>query len=111
RIDKAWKKGPTGAPALKHPKSARSRRTVSLSNDVVAALGTPGDPSALIFPGRLSGDHLWPGRFRTSVWSPAVEKAMNKELCETEGLTVLTRRPRVHDLRHTHASWLIAAGT
>lgn len=110
RISKAWKKGPTGAPILKQPKSARGRRTISLPADVVAALGTPGKPGDLLFAGELSGKHLWYGRFRTTTWNPAVEKAMNVEKCEKFGLTPIGRRPTVHDLRHSHASGLIARG-
>lgn len=110
RIEKAWKKGPTGAPVLGHPKSAKARRTVSLTPALVEAIGKPGRGDALVFAGPMSGKHLWQARFHETVWRPAVEKAMNDELCASLGLTVLTRRPRVHDLRHTHASWLIAAG-
>jgi integrase len=36
--------------------------------------------------------------FRRMVWRPA---------CEAAGLTDL---PRFHDLRHSHASWLLAGG-
>lgn len=109
RIDKAWKKGPTGAPVLGHPKSQRSNRTVSLSADVVAALGKPGKPGELVFPGQ-TGSHLWYGRFRTTTWVPSVERAQDPELCEAEGLEPLSKTPTVHDLRHSHASWLIARG-
>lgn len=111
RIDKAWKKSTTGAPVLKHPKSSRSRRTIALSADVIAALGTPGRSDELVFPGQFSGGHLWYGRFRTSAWMPAVTKAMDSARCATEGLTPLRVAPRIHDLRHSHASWLIADGT
>lgn len=111
RIDKAWKKSATGAPVLKHPKSSRSRRTIGLSADVVAALGVPGRSSELVFPGQYSGGHLWYGRFRSSTWLPAVTKAIDAELCTREGLTPLRVAPRIHDLRHSHASWLIADGT
>lgn len=106
RIDKAWKKG-DGAPVLKHPKSSRSRRTVSITPDVVTALGTPG--TGLLFPSQTGG-HLWYGRFRTSVWERAVDAATSPEMCERAGMVTLSRRPTIHDLRHSHASWLIAAG-
>ncbi|WP_405376033.1 MULTISPECIES: tyrosine-type recombinase/integrase [unclassified Microbacterium] len=109
RIDKAWKKAASGGPVLKHPKSSMSRRTVSLPADVVDAMGTPQVSSDLIFPNR-NGGHLWMGRFRGSVWNPAVEKARDAQLCRAEGLTVLRKAPTPHDLRHSHASWLIAAG-
>lgn len=109
RIDKAWKKGPKG-PVLGQPKSAKSRRTVSMHAALVAALGEPGPADRLLFPGAMSGGHLWIGRFRYTTWLPAIEKAMDPELCAAAGLVPLTRRPNIHDLRHTHASWMIAAG-
>ena len=39
--------------------------------------------------------------FHSNAWGPALAKATEKGL---------TKKPRVHDLRHTNASWLIQAG-
>lgn len=110
RIDKAWKKSTNGAPVLKHPKSSKATRTISLWPELVEALGTPGEPEALVFGSPESGTHLWPGRFRSSTWLPAVNSAMDKDLCKAQGHKPLSKRPTVHDLRHTHASWLVASG-
>jgi hypothetical protein len=51
-------------------------------------------------PRRTIGDdeHIGRNWFRRMVWRPA---------CEAAGLTDL---PRFHDLRHSHASWLLAGG-
>jgi integrase len=51
-------------------------------------------------PRRAIGDdeHIGRNWFRRMVWRPA---------CEASGLTDL---PRFHDLRHSHASWLLAGG-
>jgi integrase len=110
RIDKAWKKADGAGPVLKHPKSSRSRRTISLTPDVLEAIGDAGPSTELVFPGVFSGGHLWYGRFRTSTWVPAVAKAMDRGVCEVEGVVPLRVAPNIHDLRHSHASWLIAAG-
>lgn len=98
RIAKAWKKNPDGRPEIGVTKSKRGRRTVSLWPEVVEQLGTPGDPDALIFQGKLNHERIWYGSFNSRIWKPAVEAAG------------LTRRPNIHDLRHTGASWLIADG-
>lgn len=110
RIVKAWKKSAGGGPILKQVKTGRSRRTISLWPEIVAALGKTGRAGDLMFPGVLSGGHLWYGRFRTTVWVPAVEAAQDPARCAAAGLPVLDKKPNIHDLRHTHASWLIAAG-
>lgn len=108
RVTRAWKKS-KGGPLLKYPKTSRSRRTVSLYPQIVAAMGTPGEADAFVFPNQVGG-HLWHGPFNTRVWAPAVKKAMDAELCAELGLVSLKRAPTIHDLRHTHASWQIAAG-
>lgn len=110
RIEKAWKKGTNGRAVLKQPKSKKSRRTISLPPDVIAALGPTGPASDLIFPSR-AGTNIRSTSFRNSVWLPALARAQDAVRCEMEGVALLTKSPTVHDLRHTHASWLIADGT
>ncbi|WP_081630836.1 tyrosine-type recombinase/integrase [Microbacterium sp. 11MF] len=101
RVSKAWKKSDGGGPVLKHPKSSRSRRTISLPHDAVVALGTRGPSDALIFA-NSNGGHLWMGRFRASAWDPAVAKATNPTACGAAGLMPLRRKPTPHDQPDAH---------
>lgn len=108
RVTRAWKKS-KGAPVLSYPKSSKSRRSVSLSHHVLAVMGQPGASDEWVFPAPQGG-HMWHGAFYTRVWRKAVEEASDLERCRAMGLEPLRREPTVHDLRHTHASWLIAQG-
>jgi Site-specific recombinase XerD len=97
RVSKAWKRNPGGRPVLSVPKTRRSVRTIALWPELVALLGDRGPASELIFQGKLNRERVWYGSFNHRVWRPAVERALEK-------------RPNIHDLRHTGASWLIADG-
>ncbi|WP_078505512.1 site-specific integrase [Streptomyces violaceusniger] len=83
------------------PKTKKSRRTLVLTPDQVelfkrACLGK--QPQDLIFT--APGGGSWHSGFVFAHrWKPALDAA---------NAGGLTKRPRVHDLRHTHASWLIA---
>ena len=98
-VHRAWKRGATGGVYyLGVPKSRKSRRTIALDPETVEVLravveGKPAD--ALIFPGPRGGQ-LLRSTFMDH-YGPACDAAIG-------------RRTRIHDLRHTHASWLIAAG-
>src|SRR5665647_2133476 len=99
RVTRAWKQGAAGV-YLGSPKTRRSRRTVALPPQIVPDLRALADGKAagdLLFTSiegkRVSGQH-----FNARVWHPAL------------AASGLTKRPRVHDLRHTHASLMIAAG-
>ena len=101
RVVRAWKRPAKGAKRrLGPPKSAKSRRTVMLGSQIVDALraqveGQP--PEAFVFR-NTKGGALYSGPFHERVWQPA---------CIAAGLDP---RPRIHDLRHSHASWLIEQG-
>lgn len=100
RVDRAWKQGKDSKPYVGTPKTRRSLRTVTLPGNLAAELaarcGEIGPGEYLFVSAR--GLPLRSGPFHTRVWQPAVTAA------------ALGVRPRVHDLRHSHASALIAAG-
>lgn len=116
------------------PKSRRSRRDVQLSPDMVRLLTRRVTGRArhdLVFPAPRGG--LWnPSNLRNKHWLPAVAAAMRcpqhppplppkpqtgprrewrpDEVSTCDCPTRLHRRPRFHDLRHTHASMCVALG-
>jgi integrase len=85
---------------FKRPKSAASRRTVSipgfLVEEIAQHIAAYPDRSDLLFtaPG---GGPIRRNNFRRRTWLPAVEASLD-EPCT------------FHDLRHTHAAFLIAQG-
>lgn len=100
RVVRAWKRQ-AGGKVLGPPKSKRSRRTIALPAEVIASLvplveGRVGGEFVFVSTG---GSVVHHSNFYNRFWTPA---------CERAGLDP---RPRIHDARHSHASWLIARGT
>jgi integrase len=99
RVVRAWKKQ-KGPLVSGPPKSRASRRTIALPVEVLEVLdplvaGRAG--SDLVFT-TVRGNVVRHGNFYNRFWLTA---------CARAGLDP---SPRIHDARHTHASWLIARG-
>lgn len=114
-VRRAWKRR-GGLFIVGEPKTRRSRRTISLNPDQVDML--------LSHVAAKNGDELvftsvqgYPIRHTTyyaRIWRPAVASARrcaeHKTAAKPCGCAgTLTKQPRIHDLRHTHVSWLIEA--
>lgn len=110
-VRRAWKRNGTGAFAVESygrrylgkPKTRQSRRRITLSATVVEALGRASDgkdQDDLVFTAPEGGP-LSRHNFYARRWRPALR---------TAGAQGLAKTPRFHDLRHTHAAWLISAG-
>lgn len=127
-VSKAWKRTGTSTWELGEPKTRRSRRTLSLSPELVELLtplwaGRRGDE--LLFPG-AGGGRLPHIEVYKRGWAPAVARAqvcdahyaeqkngrgkpkLLPDPCLCAG--TLDKAPRIHDLRHSHASLLISDG-
>jgi integrase len=103
-IHRAWKKAKKGSPEafyLGPPKTKKARRRIFLTTDQAAVVrrqvaGMP--PEAFVFRAAQGGPWRH-ANFYNRKWLPAVRAAVAKGL---------PKRPRIHDLRHTHVAWLVA---
>lgn len=109
-VNKAWQKGEKNKAVLGPPKTEKSHRTVALWDELVEALGPRQGGAELVFKGQEGKSRVWSYRFNVGAWTPAVNAANSAARCSEIGRKPIGKRPRIHDLRHSHASWQMARG-
>jgi len=131
RVSRAWKSSRAQGWYIGPPKTRRSKRTVSMPEDLVALLVPLLEARTEYVFTNAFGKPVRQQNFHESVWAPARRLANGQQAFDkakadpdqewkarTNGVwdgrspakKPLGKMPRVHDLRHSHASWLIAAG-
>jgi integrase len=102
RINKAWKKDAKGRPYLSRPKTSRSYRDVTISPELLDLLRSlPREPDDYLLQSPRGGVVTY-NYFHQKVWKPALLAAVSRG--------DLYRIPKIHDLRHSHGSWVLAEG-
>lgn len=99
-VDKAWKEDGQRRKFVGPPKSATSIRSISITRELSLELLEAAKKPGLVFTG-VRGTPVTSKVFHRDAWGPAVAAAREAGLRKT---------PRFHDLRHTHASWLLQEG-
>lgn len=100
-IRRAWKYT-GGKRVLGRPKTKRSNRTIDLDADIIGELRLDGrGRDDWLFTGN-NGGPVQISTFYKQVWAPAIEKLVADPDDPLNG-----KRPRIHDLRHTCASWML----
>jgi integrase len=107
KVSKAWKEDDVKGYYIGPPKTKKSRRPVSLAPSTVEAVKPLLEAAGTGYVFKLKrGGVMRSGAVYNRAWEPALKKSgYIKHTDETPG-----NMPRVHDIRHTHASWMVAAG-
>jgi integrase len=109
RITRAWRRTyAVGGYELGPPKSKRSVRTINVPRTTLDKLDLSKD---WVFVNKTGGPVRGNG-FHERVWQPAVDRVWPTVGPDGNSLPSekMPRHPRIHDCRHTCASWLITAG-
>ena len=112
-VARAWKRTGKAMKALGAPKTKAGRRTISLPPEVAETLRplVEGRPRTALLFTTPRGTVVRSDHFHRSVWQPLVVRLnATKDDAGNAIPPLLDARPRVHDLRHTHASQLMRAG-
>lgn len=115
RVARAWKRQAEGSWKVGPPKSEASRRTVAVGDDglnILAGLTAGRHADEWVVTSIDGKSHLPRSTFMRH-WTAALygEGTMAKPDGGLVGERILEKRPHLHSLRHTHASWLISNGT
>jgi integrase len=113
KVTKAWKEDESRGYYIGPPKTKKSRRTVSLAPSTVEAVRPLVEAAGDGYVFTLKrGGCIRSGALYNRAWEPALLKS--GYIKTTKGKDgkpgIVGNMPRVHDCRHTHASWMIQAG-
>lgn len=106
RITRAWKYSGKYDRPIGTPKSRKGTRTINLPDRAIKAMGdlSGRELDEYIFTNTV-GNPVRSQLYGNTGWIPAVKKATAKDADPR-----LPRKPRIHDLRHSCASWMLNAG-
>jgi integrase len=109
-IDKAWKRHPGNVFRVSRPKSRRANRDVTIDAglaETLAPLVEGREPGEFLIQNATETGPLLYSNFQSRQWTDAVVASMTKSPGNPRPLRF---KPKIHSLRHSHASWLLAEG-